>query len=83
MSGGGWTLIIKADGKKQTFSYYGNIWNNKLTLNEYSTNMLMKQHKNAGFYSITFNEIKLAFNNTNYNDNYCNKDENFNSMFSC
>jgi len=63
MTGGGWTLILKADGRELTFSYDSHYWTNKQLYNKDSTDMSINEHKNEGFYSISTKEIKILFNN--------------------
>lgn len=59
----GWTLVIKADGNLQTFSYSKSIWTDRTCLNPTSTDRSTTEHKNKGFYAIRAKNVAVQFGN--------------------
>jgi hypothetical protein len=58
--GGGWTLVMKADGAKNTFNYDSANWTNNATLNESSYNHDATEFKSKGFSTMPFQSIRLV-----------------------
>lgn len=59
--GGGWTLLLKADGTEQTFTYDSPLWTNTELLNPGSTNLNPEEAKLPGYASLGFTELRLGF----------------------
>ncbi|XP_065826507.1 uncharacterized protein [Oscarella lobularis] len=57
---GGWTLIMKIDGAKQTFSYNSSYWTSKTTFNEDFIEFDGNETKLASFWSLPFEELLLG-----------------------
>ena len=59
--GGGWTLIIKMDGTKTTFSYDKSIWKEKKELNPSQVGALDKNEcKLQSYWTLSFTEMRLG-----------------------
>ncbi|CAB3989060.1 Hypothetical predicted protein [Paramuricea clavata] len=69
-SGGGWTLVMKINGKKETFHYGSSYWNNKATYNPGGlTGFDDVETKQATYWNTPFKEICLGMkvnNNLNF-----------------
>ena len=65
---GGWTLVLKADGSKNTFNFNSEYWtNNSVYWNQnYLEDNL--EFKNLGFSTINFDNIKLELKTGDYID---------------
>lgn len=58
---GGWTLVMKIDGHKQTFSYSSEYWNNTIAYNEAAgTTLYDVETKLSSFWSTPFNRLCLG-----------------------
>ncbi len=58
-STGAWTLVLKADGLRTTFSYDAPLWTNADLLTPQSTNLDRVEAKFQGFLSLPVNAIRL------------------------
>lgn len=58
--GGGWTLVLKIDGTKTTFSYDAALWTNQNTLNPANVAPDGTEAKLPGFLSLPFTELRLG-----------------------
>jgi hypothetical protein len=58
--GGGWTLVLKADGTQSTFTFAAPLWVNATTLNESSTNLDRVEAKFLGFSTLAVQAIRVA-----------------------
>lgn len=71
--GGGWTLAMKADGRKTTFSYGASFWTTNTTHNSTSTAFDTNEAKYLSFSTVPFSEVKVLlypFPITNSNFKY-------------
>jgi hypothetical protein len=59
--GGGWTLALKVDGTKQTFTYDSALWTDTNLLNESSANTEMLEAKLSPFLTIPATGILVRF----------------------
>ncbi|KAL9985310.1 hypothetical protein ACROYT_G007699 [Oculina patagonica] len=58
---GGWTLVMKIDGNKQTFTYDSEYWNNTVAYNEGAgTNLADTETKLSSFWSTPFTRLCLG-----------------------
>ncbi len=55
--GGGWTLLLKADGLKTTFQYDASLWTNKTPLNANSPGFNFKEAKLQSYATVPFSEV--------------------------
>ncbi|MCA9689690.1 MAG: DUF4215 domain-containing protein [Myxococcales bacterium] len=60
MLGGGWTLVLKADGGEDTFRYDEPLWTNTMTLNPADADFDHKQAKLASYQLVSFTEILVG-----------------------
>jgi hypothetical protein len=58
--GGGWTLVLKADGNKPTWHFSGELWTNTGLLNPDKPGLDQTEAKLAGFNSMPFTELRLG-----------------------
>ncbi len=58
--GGGWTLLLKADGALPTFQYDSALWTNTALLNEGATNTARGDAKFRGFLNLAFTSVRLV-----------------------
>mmetsp|Transcript_76424 Transcript_76424/g.120596 ORF Transcript_76424/g.120596 Transcript_76424/m.120596 type:complete len:296 (-) Transcript_76424:160-1047(-) len=60
--GGGWTLVMKIDGSKQTFHYNSNLWSNKVDFNlpGGKTGLDTHETKLPTYWNTPFNKICLG-----------------------
>ncbi len=58
--GGGWTLIAKMDGAKQTFAYDGVAWTDDNTINETLPDLDDNEAKLRSYAVLPFNDIRLG-----------------------
>ncbi|KAK2558373.1 putative skeletal organic matrix protein 5 [Acropora cervicornis] len=60
--GGGWTLVMKIDGAKNTFSYNSDLWTNKKSLNQSSgkSGFDHDETKMPSFWSMPFTKLCLG-----------------------
>ncbi|CAH3139613.1 unnamed protein product, partial [Pocillopora meandrina] len=60
--GGGWTLVMKIDGNKDTFSYHSNYWSNKNAFGEISgtAGFNHEETKMPSYWSNNFTQICLG-----------------------
>jgi len=60
--GGGWTLVMKIDGEKTTFSYHADLWSNKTAYSQASgkTGLDLEETKMPSYWSNPFNKICLG-----------------------
>ncbi len=66
--GGGWTLVIKANGESENFDFNSQLWTSDDVLNPDETNLskgskdhTADEHKNLAFSHVPFNQIKVVF----------------------
>ncbi len=59
--GGGWTLILKADGSRKTFVYDAALWTNAAVHNAPDLQMDLNEAKLASFSTVPFQSVLLAF----------------------
>ncbi|KAL9982282.1 hypothetical protein ACROYT_G004308 [Oculina patagonica] len=60
--GGGWTLVMKIDGKKTTFSYHANFWSNKIAYSQTSgkTGLDLEETKMPSYWCSPFTKMCLG-----------------------
>ncbi len=58
--GGGWTLLLKADGTQGTFQYDQPIWTDMTTLNPTSTDISMTEAKFASYSTVPFTALLVV-----------------------
>ena len=58
--GGGWTLAMKIDGAKKTFTYNAALWTNDATLNPLSNAMDATEAKLTPFSTIEFTKLRIG-----------------------
>jgi TolB-like protein len=58
--GGGWTLVMVMDGRKDTFAYDSKRWKDKATLAAGFNKKGRFEHKNAGFHRLPFSEVMVG-----------------------
>jgi len=58
--GGGWTLVIKADGAQPTFTYGSALWTNDDTLNPDQPNLDTIEAKLATFSTVAFTSVRMG-----------------------
>ncbi len=58
--GGGWTLVLKADGDETTFAYDEAIWENADTLNPDSLDLSETEAKFTSFSTVPFTQMRVA-----------------------
>ena len=59
-NGGGWTLVLKADGRRTTFTYNAAYWRNTTLLNPTSTAMNTTEAKFASYHTLSFKAVMLT-----------------------
>jgi uncharacterized delta-60 repeat protein len=59
-NGGGWTLLLKANGSQTTFQYSSALWTNTTTLNDGSPGLDNTEFKSQGFSTIPFNALMVG-----------------------
>ncbi|MEZ4409600.1 MAG: fibrinogen-like YCDxxxxGGGW domain-containing protein [Polyangiales bacterium] len=59
--GGGWTLVLKANGAATTFNYDAALWTNTATLNPTSTALDTTEAKFTGFSTLAFTNVRMVF----------------------
>lgn len=59
--GGGWTLVLKANGAVSTFNYDSALWTNTATLNPSSTALDTTEAKFTGFVTMPFANVRMVF----------------------
>ncbi len=59
MEGGGWTLLVKADGDQGTFRYDNTNWTDTNEYQASETNLNHTEHKSKAFAYVPFKQIKL------------------------
>ncbi len=59
-SGGGWTLALKLDGKKTTFSYGAKWWTDSKTFNTGSTDLSQSEAKFASYATVPFTQLRVG-----------------------
>ncbi len=57
--GGGWTLVLKADGSQNNFWYNSAYWTNATTLNPTAFDHDSTEFKSEGFGTMKFSEVQL------------------------
>jgi len=57
--GGGWTLVLSIDGRKNTFAYDSPLWTNKKTLNAKLAKKPPFEVKTKAFYRVPFKEVRI------------------------
>ena len=62
---GGWTLIMKLDGRKQTFLYNSDLWTNKQTFNPSSYYLDDSETKLPSYWLLPFTELRLGMTHEN------------------
>ena len=60
-NGGGWTLVLKANGAATTFLYTSALWTNEQTYNPGSPNLDGTEAKLASFSTVPFTEVRVGF----------------------
>lgn len=58
--GGGWTLVLKADGRGKTFAFDAPLWTNQATLNPDSAGLDTTEAKLAGFNTMPFVALRVG-----------------------
>jgi len=58
--GGGWTLLLKANGTQPTFQYDSALWTNTALLNESATDTTPGDAKFRGFLNLAFTSMRLV-----------------------
>jgi hypothetical protein len=58
--GGGWTLIMKIDGTKTTFSYGAALWTDNNVFNAGAPNLDNTEAKLAGYMTLPFTQVRLG-----------------------
>jgi hypothetical protein len=58
--GGGWTLILKADGNQRTFEYDSPLWTTTATLGSDPPDLSPVEAKLVGFNNLPFTEMRLG-----------------------
>lgn len=58
--GGGWTLVLKADGTQPTFTYAAPIWTDTSTLHADSADLSHTEAKFAGFSSLPVTAVRIV-----------------------
>ncbi|XP_062511037.1 uncharacterized protein LOC134186951 isoform X2 [Corticium candelabrum] len=61
----GWSLIMKIDGKQQTFDYDSDLWSNKNTFQLNNTDLDDKETKLASYWTLPFTELRLGMKKVN------------------
>ncbi len=59
MEGGGWTLLVKADGNQSTFRYDNSNWTDTNEYQKSETNLDHTEHKSKAFAYVPYTKIKL------------------------
>ncbi len=65
LDGGGWTLVLKGDGTKSTFSYGSSRWTNQSTFG--SPTWDLNEGKSASYHTVPFSELAVVFRTGNNN----------------
>ncbi len=60
-AGGGWTLVLKADGSATTFLHSQSIWDDRNTIRPDSTDMTATEAKFESYFRVPFNDMRLVF----------------------
>jgi len=58
--GGGWTLVLKADGRKKTFTYSAALWTNTTTLNPNATAIDLTEAKFASYSTVPMKQVMVV-----------------------
>jgi len=58
--GGGWTLVMKLDGARQTFSYDAALWTNEQTHRPEEATAERTETKSRAFSELAFSELRLG-----------------------
>jgi len=58
--GGGWTLVMKVDGAKDTFNYWSALWNNTTVFAGDKPNLDANEAKLASFHTVPFAEVRVG-----------------------
>jgi hypothetical protein len=62
---GGWTLIMKLNGRKQTFIYDSNLWVNKRSFHPNSFYLDDREAKLPSYWTLPFHELRLGMKQGN------------------
>jgi hypothetical protein len=57
--GGGWTLVLKVDGRATTFGYDSDLWTNEATMG--TPDFDVSEAKTTAFLNVRFSEVRLLF----------------------
>ena len=57
--GGGWTLVLKADGHSDTFRYDAPHWSSEQAVAPWETGLDGREAKLASYWSVPFNELRV------------------------
>ena len=76
---GGWTLLMKIDGAKQTFHYDSPLWTSNSSFNENNVNFDQNEAKLASFWTLPFKEILVGMK-TGHEINYVSLPKNAKSL---
>jgi hypothetical protein len=68
--GGGWTLVLKADGNKQTFLYGAAIWGTKVSLAPAALAVDLNETKLASYWTLPFKEVRVGLRTGNNTTNW-------------
>ena len=63
-SGGGWTLLMKIDGTKTTFSYAASYWSNDTAYNALHPDLDGTEAKLQGFANLPFTAMRIGMNDS-------------------
>ncbi len=58
--GGGWTLVLKTDGKKGTFRYDSPLWGQTRSHAPDAVDLDTKEHKNEAYHRLNFTEVRVG-----------------------
>ena len=63
--GGGWTLVIKADGNSGVFAYGASLWSNSSVYGVNNVGFDTNQHKSAAYHRLGFTQLRLGMKEGN------------------
>ena len=63
--GGGWTLVIKADGNSGVFAYSASLWSNTSVYGVNNVGFDTNQHKSAAYHRLGFTQLRLGMKEGN------------------
>ena len=60
-AGGGWTLVLKANGDTETFLYHQPLWEDLATLRPDSADLSTTEAKLASYFLVPFTDLRVVF----------------------